>query len=452
MHGATIMDKIKILVKQVIMKTNRRVFLLCVTFVVILLNVSPVFAEESPTFAGAASSSGKPRIIVFGFLNLTGDSSFSIPTETATENLTFSLRLLNRYETIETDMFLRYLSDERLARYCALTGMDFILYGTLIQDSDGRQNYELSVFDREKGETTVRDVALGESVMDVFDISDRLSASVLGSILGRKLTFGSIQILNEGKPVEFNVFIDDVPVRSSEGTIDHVPDGPHHVHLVRKGPIPWGTPSTLDFDVTVEDSVTAVVSFAFESLSVAGDESDGEDPWADWEEEEEIPDIPLREGLMVSAYAFGNAPVGKFIKVVEKMVGGGGSFEYAWSRFGCAVRGQWCTGFPEDDAVDEYSALSAFGGVFVRSSLAGGRAELRMELDGGIWQHKISFYGNTDMSGTQIDAVIQASLAFRAHSRFVGFELAPVVTVLPEESDVIVMGGVRAGLVFGGKK
>jgi|GEM_PF-6453460 len=441
------MERINILIiKQVAMKTNHHLFLRCTVFIAVFAFLSPVFAQETAV-------SGRPRIIVFGFSNLTGDSSFSIPSETATDNLIFSLKLLNRYETIETDMFLRNLSDERLARYCASNSLDFILYGTLIHDSEGRQNYELSLFDREKGETTVHEAALGESVMDVFDVSDRLSASVLGSIIGRKLTFGSIQLVNAGLPAEFDVFIDDVPARSGEGMVGHIPDGPHLVRLVRKDSIPWGTPATLDFNVTVEDSATATVSFAFEALPVAEEETVVEDTVLIEDEPEES--IPLRTGFMVSAYGVADFTFGDFSDVLDMVVGGGGSLEYTGSRFGCVVRGQWAMGIPAEDGVseegvDEYSSIAAFGGVFLRFPQAGGRAEIRMELAAGIWRHEISFCDETDVSGTQMDAAIEASIAFRVHSRPVGFEFAPLVTVLPEKSGVIIMGGIRAGLVLGG--
>lgn len=252
------------------MKVIRYASLLIAVLIAASLSPLPVSAED-------VAASGKPRVAVFGFLNLTGDSAFTIPTETATENITFSLRLLNRYETVATDMILRDLSDTRLAQYCALNGLDFILYGTLTRNPDGRQSYELSIFDRKKGRTTVRETAQGESVMDVFDVADRLSVSVLGSIIGRRLSFGSIRLENANKQVEFDAFIDGVAVPSGGGAIDRVPEGSHSVRLVRKGDVPQGARKALDFAVTVKEGETAMVSFAFDTLSPGRGKSESMD-------------------------------------------------------------------------------------------------------------------------------------------------------------------------------
>ncbi len=150
----------------------------------------------------------KPRVAVLGYMNETGDSSFNIPTDTATEILMFSLKLLNRFEAVEADDVIDDVSDAGLADYCASRGCDYVLCGALTKDVDGTQTYKLWLFDNGKGVTTARETARGESVMDVFDIADRLSASVLDVIAGRKLTFGSLKFTNIGKPVDYDVFVD----------------------------------------------------------------------------------------------------------------------------------------------------------------------------------------------------------------------------------------------------
>lgn len=420
-----------------------------------IMAILAVFASVFPVSAENLADSGKPRIVVFGFINLTGDSSFSIPTETATENLVFTLKLLPKYEAIETDLILRHLSDETLAKYCLLNRLDFILYGSLDEDSEGRQKYTLSLFDREKGETTVHESDTGDSVLEVFTVTDRLSASVLGTILGRRLTFGSIEIKNIGKPAEFDVFIDSVPVKSGEGIIDHIPDGPHTVHVVRTDAVPWGTLATLDYDVTVTEDGITPVSLEFEPILDTESETFTYDDSQDDEELEE--EYKLRTGFAVSAYGFADAMFGKFGDVLDNAVGYGGSLEYSWSRVGLSLRGQWAMGIPADDGVtdegvSDYQALAAFGGLFIRIPESYGSTEVRLELAGGLWRHELTFEGDTDWSGTQMDPAIQVSLALRIHSHFIGFEIAPYAMVLPEKKEFLFMGGVRAGLVVGGRQ
>lgn len=245
------------------MKVNRNALLLTMVLVAALLSFLPVSAEESV-------ATGRPRIAVFGFLNLTGDSSFSIPTETATNILSFTIQLLNKYEIVEVDVFSEVLSDASLMQYSVSKGLDFILYGTLVRNTEGRLRYELSLFDRGKGKTTLRETAQGESVMDVFDIADKLSASVLESIVGRRLAFGAIQIENKGIPVQVTVLVDGASAIPGEVVINHIPEGPHKIRIVRTDDVPPGTSATLDFDVTVAEGATVSIPFAFEQPSIAG--------------------------------------------------------------------------------------------------------------------------------------------------------------------------------------
>lgn len=431
-------------------------------FAATLLNV---FCAVSPAFSGELSPSIKPRIAVFGFLNLTGDDSFTIPTETATENLSFSLRLLNQYETVETDMILRDRTDARLARYCAAEGLNFILYGTLTQDSEGKQTYELALFDRQNGSTTVRKSETGESVMDVFEIADRLSASVLGSLAGRKITFGSVRFVNGGKPAAFDAFIDGVPVRSGEGTIDHVPDGAHVLRLVRTDAVPPGTPPTLDFTVTVAENAESTVSFAFEPLTatVASQnppESSSEDMTG--AKSESLPDSAqnsrVRDSMkraftrfFFSPYAFVERSLGDYDTLFDYFGGGGVAAGYASSRFGLSLSWQTNKSSDPTDTVNHDSMNAFLAGAFYRVWLADGAFEIRPEIAGGAWSCSVLFKdraGGGSVSG--LDPAVQASVSCIAYRGSVGFSVTPLVTYLPATDVIRFAAGVRCGVSFGG--
>lgn len=140
----------------------------------------------------------KPRIAVFGFLNLTGDDGFDIPAETAGKNLAFALKMIGRYEVTEPVHLARNFSDSTLMEWCVENRIDTVLYGVIQLTSDGSEDYRLSVFDAAKKTTTVRETSSGQSVLDVFSVSDELIAAVLGAITGRHIGFGSIVFTNTG--------------------------------------------------------------------------------------------------------------------------------------------------------------------------------------------------------------------------------------------------------------
>lgn len=69
---------------QAIMKAKRSIKLWCIFLTVISLLLFPISARETVI-------TEKPHVVVFGYMNLTGDSTFNIPTDTATGILLFSL-------------------------------------------------------------------------------------------------------------------------------------------------------------------------------------------------------------------------------------------------------------------------------------------------------------------------------------------------------------------------
>lgn len=206
----------------------------------------------------AQKGAGKPRIAVFGFLNLTGNDVFDIPAETAGNNLAFALKTLGLYEVSEPETIARNFSDSTLLKWCAKNSVDTVMYGVIQQAADGGSNYQLSVFDAAKKTTTVRKKASGQSVLDVFQVSDELSAAVLGAVTGRRISFGSISFTNTGSAGDYSVSVDGVIVEGSPGVVDQVVSGKHRV-LVLSGA---SKTEVLSTEVTVGERETAAVSFA----------------------------------------------------------------------------------------------------------------------------------------------------------------------------------------------
>jgi formylglycine-generating enzyme required for sulfatase activity/TolB-like protein len=181
----------------------------------------------------AAQSQGKPRVAVFGFVNFTGDESFDVPAETASGNLSLSLKMLSLYDITDNGLVTRNMAEPTLAKYCKDYSVDFVLYGTLTGSASGGQVYALCVFDSAKGMTTVRKRAEGSNVLDVFGITDDLIVSTLSALSGRHIGFGSLRFVNSGEPLDFEATVDDAPLGKNPGMADHILTGEHVVRIFR---------------------------------------------------------------------------------------------------------------------------------------------------------------------------------------------------------------------------
>lgn len=209
-----------------------------------------------PNSVPAETKTAKPRVAVFGFLNLTGDDSFDVPTETAGDNLFTGIAFLGSHEVAMPASIPRSYGNESLARWCDANGFDTILFGTVVAGASGGQEYALSVFDNAMKSVSIRKTATGSSVLDVFGISDELIVAVLGAIAGRHVGFGSLAFDGPG---DYSVIIDGDFRRDNPARIDRVVAGTHSVRVVGKAA--GSAPDLFSGDVTVAEGSTATVSF-----------------------------------------------------------------------------------------------------------------------------------------------------------------------------------------------
>lgn len=204
---------------------------------------------------------GKPRVAVFGFLNLTEDNSFDIPAESAGGTLFISMKMLGLYDVSMPDTMPRNLSEDGLGRWCSANGIDYALYGILTAAGEG-QRYSIAVFDNAKKTVTVRKAEKGSSAMDVFGISDRLILAAIDSLSGRHVGFGFLKFVNGGEKSDYSVEVDGVSLGDNLKTADHVLTGTHRVRVLR-GTGPSGE-EIADRTITLAEGKTGTIEFAID--------------------------------------------------------------------------------------------------------------------------------------------------------------------------------------------
>jgi len=188
-------------------------------------------------FAQTAAGGDLPHVAITGLENRTNDEVFDIPAKTATDSLVLTLRLLGMYEVLERDALVDVpleATDAALGDWCDAKGYDYYIYGTIALGPGGSQKYKLSVFDRAKRKTVINETAKGESVLDVFSASDLLAGSVIDSVTGRHIGFGSINFLTISSIEGCVVYLDGIKAAETLDPIDRVVTGIHKVVVKQK--------------------------------------------------------------------------------------------------------------------------------------------------------------------------------------------------------------------------
>jgi len=231
----------------------------CAGLAVLWCGVSALlFSESAP---GA-----RPRVVTMGFINLTDDDGFDIPAETSSSNLALSMRMLGLYDVEDSTMYLRSLAPENLLKYCKDNSADYLLYGTLGSNSGGGQLYDLSVFDAAKGSTTIRKDAEGETVLDSFGATDELILSVLSSISGRHVGFGSLKFANTGDPVNYEIAVDGVFLEPNPVSADRMLAGDHEIKVYQK--LGQARVEVFSGNATVAENKSSTFSFALDKSTL----------------------------------------------------------------------------------------------------------------------------------------------------------------------------------------
>ena len=233
-----------------------------------------IFAAVFTVFACAAfaetSNVALPHVAIPGFANRTGDPSFDTPSTTATDSLALTIRLLGSYEIVSSESTPPTTTDKDLLVWCETESVDYVLYGSITAPKGGAQAYDLAVFDRAKGKTTIRKSARGASIFDVFSCADTLTFAVIDAIAGRHVGFGSIafEVANpensEGKAI---ISLDGTKITEGFGQIDRVVEGNHLVS------VKWEAAGAKPEEIALVEAAVAEGESATVSVVIPGSKS-----------------------------------------------------------------------------------------------------------------------------------------------------------------------------------
>ncbi len=218
-------------------------------------------AETSPLFGQDA---GKAHVAVVQFSNATGSDSYDVACSAATDTLVLTLRELGRYIVEPGETLAPGGGDEGLHDVAEERNLDFVLYGRMSTPESGGIRCSLSVYDRAKGKTTLTRSQKATGVLDIFDATDRLVVSVLESMTGGHIGFGTVSLENAGEEGSYEVLVDGSSIGRDLKSLDRMPMGQHLVVIAQKRML--GDREIASSSVEVKEGETTELGFSIPYL------------------------------------------------------------------------------------------------------------------------------------------------------------------------------------------
>ena len=202
----------------------------------------------------------KAHVAVLRIANGTGSGSYDAACKAATDTLTLTLREVGAYAVQSDEGASAGISEEGLRAMAAEEKLDFIVYGSMAAASGGGISCSLSVYDRAKGKTSLSRTRKAAGVLDIFDVEEELVVSVLESMTGSRIAFGSIELRNSGEPGSYSVMVDGQAVGGDLRSLDKVLIGRRRVTIAQRRML--GDREIASASVEVKEGSSALVEFS----------------------------------------------------------------------------------------------------------------------------------------------------------------------------------------------
>jgi hypothetical protein len=198
------------------------------------------------------------HVAVLRFANETSSTSYDAACKAATDTLVLTLQQLGRYRLQSEEA--SGSGEEALRAMAEEKHLDFIMYGKMSTGESGGIDCRLSVFDRAKGTTTLSQTRKAAGVLDIFDTADELVVSVLESMTGSHIGFGSLTLGNTGEKGSYRVLVDGYSVGADVASLERVLNGRHTVTVLQRRML--GDREIARSSVEIKEGETAEIQFA----------------------------------------------------------------------------------------------------------------------------------------------------------------------------------------------
>ena len=193
-------------------------------FILFVITYSvPLYSQE-----GAA----KPRIAVKKLTVSDAENiQLQVISERVTDNTELVLKFMNEYDLTSVDFSGAAESEAALLEYCNKNNIDNIVYGKTYTGEDNSFVIEMSVYSRGKEQTVMTRTGTAETALDIFEASDKLTASIIEEFSGVHIAFGKIHLTGTGVEGSYQPFVDGEPFPENSSQIDNLLIGKRTVEI-----------------------------------------------------------------------------------------------------------------------------------------------------------------------------------------------------------------------------
>ena len=217
----------------------------------------------------SAQSSGHTRIALFDPVGNSRDSTLAAVLSTVTDSVELSLDVLQRYDVKRLPAVDPSTGLDKVRAYCEANRMDQAIMGSGAARTAGGYDFRLVVYDRRKDSITVDQKGSSTGVLDIFDTTDALIASLLDGLSGTHLLFGSLTV--ETDPVGATVAVNGKKVGASPVNLRGLPVGTIQVSAHSDGREDVVTTVTIVDGQSADQALTLVRSTGTLSVKAPAD-------------------------------------------------------------------------------------------------------------------------------------------------------------------------------------
>jgi TolB-like protein len=214
----------------------------------------PVFSQDDSLLS---------RIAIAPFSNKSADPTLDAVSQTVTDTIALTLKLLGRFTVSEVDAPGAAQDAESAASLAESHKLDSVVFGSVNRDPSGAFVLAAQLFDRRSGTFTITQTATAASALDVFGAADGLVKGFLEALSGSHIGFGSVALENSGEPGSYEVYVDGAIAGQNLTSIPKVLNGHHLVTVTQKRLLGEFEVARLDTAIAEDDTVTLRFSIPY---------------------------------------------------------------------------------------------------------------------------------------------------------------------------------------------
>ena len=217
----------------------------------------------------SAQSGSLARIALFDPVGTSKDSTLAAVLSAVTDSVELSLDVLQRYDVKRLPAADPSTGLDKVRSYCEANRVDQAILGSGAARAGGGYDFRLVVYDRRTDSITIDRKGSATGVLDIFDTTDALIASLLDGLSGTHLLFGSLTV--ETDPAGATIAVNGKRVGASPVSLRGLPVGTIQVSAHSDGREDVVTSVTIVDGQSADQALTLVRSAGTLSVKAPAD-------------------------------------------------------------------------------------------------------------------------------------------------------------------------------------